>query len=150
MLQKWGGGKYLIIKILNNFNLADYKFYCFNGQPVVCQLISDRFTEEHIDFYDLEWKRLDGVVGLNQKAKNSPHYHNKPKNLDQMIDLAKRLSEDFPYVRVDLYNINGEIYFGELTFYPGSGYGSFTPDSFDYKLGKLFSIMPERRYIYIT
>ena len=126
--------------------LLDYKFYCFNGQPYVCQLISGRYTEEHIDFYDLDWNRLDGVVGLNQKAKNSPYFHQKPKNLDEMIEVTKKLSKDFPYVRVDLYNINGRIYFGELTFYPGSGYGSFVPDSFDYELGNLFSIKPNSKY----
>ena len=118
--------------------LLDYKFYCFNGQPFVCQLISGRYTEEHIDFYTLNWERLEGVVGLNQKAKNSPYPHKRPINLEQMIEVAKKLSEDFPYVRVDLYNIDGQICFGELTFYPGSGYGSFVPDSFDFELGKLF------------
>lgn len=127
--------------------LLDYKFYCFNGQPFVCQLISGRYTEEHIDFYDLNWKRLNGVIGLNQKAKNSPHSHRKPKNLNMMIEVAKKLSEDFPFVRVDLYNIDGKIYFGELTFYPGSGYGSFVPDSFDFELGNLFSIQPDSEYI---
>lgn len=130
--------------------LLDYKFYCFNGQPIVCQLISGRYTEEHIDFYTLEWKRLEGLVGLNQKAKNSLYPHKKPKNLDQMIEVAKRLSEDFPYVRVDLYNIGGRIYFGELTFYPSSGYGHFSHDSFDFELGKLFSIIKNEKWIKYT
>lgn len=118
--------------------LMDYKFYCFNGKPVVCQLISDRFNEEHIDFYDMNWNRLDGVVGLNPKAKNSSKPHPIPKNLQQMISLATDLSKGFPYVRVDLYNVNGKIYFGELTFYPGSGFGRFNPDSFDFELGSFF------------
>lgn len=55
-----------------------------------------------------------------------------------MIELARILSKDFPFVRVDLYNVDGKIYFGELTFYPASGYGFFNPDSFDFELGKQF------------
>lgn len=106
----------------------------------MCQLISGRYTEEHIDFYELDWKRLDGLVVLNQKATNSPKPHPKPKNLDRMIEVAKKLSEDFPYARVDLYNTDGQIYFGELTFYPDSGYGSFVPNSFYFELGDLFII----------
>ena len=57
-----------------------------------------------------------------------------------MIQIAEKLSEDFPYARVDLYNINGIIYFGEITFYPWSGYVKFHPDSFDFELGKHFDI----------
>ncbi|MBD5274661.1 MAG: carbonic anhydrase [Bacteroides sp.] len=129
--------------------LTDYKFFCFQGNPIVCQLISGRYTDEHIDYYDLEWKRLDGVVGLNKNAKNSLNPHPKPANFEEMINLAKRLSEDFPFARVDLYNINGNIYFGELTFYPGSGYGSFKPDSYDFELGKYFFINDEKWIKYI-
>lgn len=122
--------------------LTDYKFYCFNGKPFICQLISDRFHAEHIDFYDMNWNRLEGVVGLNPKAKNSLTPHPIPRNLQAMVDLATKLSEGFPYVRVDLYNIEGKVYFGELTFYPGSGFGRFTPDSFDFELGSYFGKDP--------
>lgn len=121
-------------------SLIDYKFFCFSGKPYVCQIISNRFSNEHIDFYDMEWNRIIGLIGLNAKATNSPIEFPKPKNFNQMIEIARKLSEDFPFVRVDLYNIDGKIYFGELTFYPASGYGSFRPDSFDYELGRLFNI----------
>ena len=63
----------------------------------------------------------------------------KPKNLQTMVNLAERLSKNFPFVRVDFYNINGVIYFGELTFYPSSGYTRFIPDDADFELGKLFT-----------
>lgn len=132
--------KYLEDETVADKALIDYKFYCFSGEPYVCQIISDRFSNEHIDFYDMNWNRLHGVVGLNAKATNSPIEFQKPKNFERMIDVAKSLSADFPFVRVDLYNINGAIYFGELTFYPASGYGSFKPDSFDFELGKLFDL----------
>lgn len=64
----------------------------------------------------------------------------KPTNLSQMLEVAKVLSEDFPAVRVDLYNVSGKIIFGELTFYPWSGYVQFDPDEFDYELGEKFKI----------
>ena len=64
----------------------------------------------------------------------------KPLNFDKMIRIAEGLSKDFPHVRVDLYNIAGNIYFGELTFYDGSGYTTFTPDSFDEEMGRYFDI----------
>ncbi len=64
----------------------------------------------------------------------------KPSNYERMLEVAERLSKGFPHVRVDLYNVNGRIYFGELTFYDGSGYMKFSPDSFDYELGECFDI----------
>lgn len=132
--------KYLEEKNSSDATLKDYKFFCFSGQPYVCQIISDRFSNEHIDFYDMNWNRMEGFVGLNANATNSLIKLPKPKNFETMIEVSKVLSEDFPFVRVDLYNIDGDIYFGELTFYPASGYGSFRPDSFDFELGKLFDI----------
>ena len=56
-----------------------------------------------------------------------------------MLEIARRLSEDFPFVRVDLYNVDGKLYFGELTFYPWTGYVQFTPDEFDFELGDYFT-----------
>lgn len=126
--------------------LLDYKFYCFNGHPVLCQLISGRYSEEHIDFYDLDWNRLENVVGLNPNATNSQRKHTRPLNFNSMVECAEKLSEDFPYTRVDLYNINGDIYFGELTFYPGSGYGSFKPDLFDTELGQKFEHIKNKKW----
>ena len=136
--------KYLEDKNIANKTLVDYKFYCFSGMPYVCQIISDRFSNEHIDFYDMNWNRLSRVIGLNVNATNSPTEFHKPVNFEKMIEIAKLLSADFPFVRVDLYNINGRIYFGELTFYPASGYGSFKPDSFDFELGKLFVLTKKK------
>lgn len=67
----------------------------------------------------------------------------RPENLDEMLMIAEKLSEDFPYVRVDLYCVDGKVYFGELTFYPWSGYVQFVPDDWDYKFGEDFEL---RRY----
>ncbi len=121
-------------------DLIDYKFFCFGGTPRFCQVITNRSVNEHIDFYDVDWHRLKGVVGLNVTATNSSVELPRPMHYEEMLNLATKLSLPFPFVRVDLYNVAGKIYVGELTFYPASGYGSFIPDSFDFELGRLFDI----------
>ena len=122
-----------------NFDLPDYKFYCFNGQPKYCQVIRNRSTKECIDFYDMDWNLMP-FVGLNTSAGNCDSVAVKPKNLDVMIDIAAKLSVNIPFARIDLYNIDGVIYFGEITFYPNSGFGTFRPESWNEKLGELIQI----------
>lgn len=122
-----------------NDDLIDYKFFCFNGVPKFCQVIRGRNTNESIDFYDMNWVHQD-FVGLNVECKNGVTPIKKPENLDKMIDISKKLSVGIPFVRVDLYLINGIIYFGELTFYPGSGFGSFQPKKWDYILGEFIKL----------
>ena len=120
-------------------DLSDYKFYCFNGEPHYCQLIQNRTTKETIDFYDMEWNHMP-FRGLNPKCDFSQTTATKPANYEEMIRIAGELAGDFPFVRVDLYSVNNTIYFGELTFYPASGYGHFTPDEWDVKIGNLLNI----------
>lgn len=122
--------------------LIDYKFFCFNGEPSHLLVISDRFTEEKLDLYDLRWNKLDVVQSdcPNQRVDKLP----RPQNFDKMIEIARILSKPFPHVRVDLYNIKGHIIFGELTFFSASGYYIFTPDKFDYILGKKF-LLPDKK-----
>lgn len=121
--------------------LIDYKFFCFNGKVSHLIVISDRFTSEKLDLYDCEWNRMSVFQSdcPNQSRNNLP----KPKNFESMISMAQKLSKGFPHVRVDFYNIDGNIIFGELTFFSGSGYYIFTPDSFDFELGQQF-VLPER------
>ncbi|GGA62729.1 ATP-grasp fold amidoligase family protein [Salinicoccus roseus] len=117
--------------------LIDYKFYCFNGEPqfIKISLIENLNNVTNNSFYDLEFKKLpyltDGVKGIE---RNLP----EPKKFDKMVEICRTLSKDFPHVRVDLYNLEGEIYFGEFTFYDNSGYQLFVPDEFDYILGEQF------------
>ena len=118
----------------HNEGLTDYKFFCFNGQPYCVQVDSGRFDDHHQNFYDMHWKSL-GVHCTYPEGIGVE----KPHNFEGMIRIAEQLSSEFPFVRVDLYNVNGAIYFGELTFYPSSGYGRFHPDSFDNELGKQFT-----------
>ena len=135
--------KYIECNSMNQENelsdLTDYKFYCFNGKPRYCQIIRNRRSKETIDFYDMEWNHMP-FVGLNPAAKNSLNPVEKPKNLNVMIDLCEKLSKEFYFVRVDMYNVDGTVYFGELTFYPASGFGVFEPDEWNYKLGDLLKL----------
>lgn len=123
-----------IIKMnLKTEGLTDYKFFCFDGEPFCVQVDSGRFESHHQNFYDMEWKSL-GVHCTYPEGEGI----DKPTGFDEMKRLVSRLSADFPFVRVDLYNVGGKIYFGELTFYPSSGYGKFKPETFDFELGTRF------------
>ena len=122
-----------------NEDLIDYKFFCFYGKVKYIYGISDRIVGQSAKFgiYDKDFKKLN--VSRNDERIQDRALP-KPDNFNEMITLAERLSCDFPHVRVDLYNTRDNIYFGELTFYDGSGYMSFTPDSFDETLGDEFDI----------
>lgn len=120
-------------------DLCDYKFFCFNGEPHYCQLIQERSTKETIDFYDMQWKHMP-FRGLNPRCGSATQIAEMPKNFEEMKTIARKLSKGFPFVRVDLYSVNDGVYFGELTFYPASGYGHFTPDEWDEKLGELMTL----------
>lgn len=116
--------------------IDDYKFFCFNGTVQYIVVDTDRYAVHKRNFFDSKWNDLGIESDCPVANKDIP----APNNLNEMIEVAQRLSEDFPFVRVDLYNVDGQIYFGELTFYPWSGYVQFIPDSFDYKLGESMNI----------
>lgn len=113
--------------------VEDFKILCFNGEPHYVIVDKDRYIDHKRNFYTTSWERVDVTTDHEQFETPYP----KPKNFEEMLDVARKLSADFPFVRVDLYNIDGKIYFGELTFYPWTGYVQFTPDEFDFTLGKL-------------
>ncbi len=125
-------------------DLPDYKFFCFNGEPKYCQVIRDRSTEETIDFYDTDWVHQE-FVGLNPVARNGLTPVARPGHLDDMIAVCRKLAKDVPFVRVDLYEVDGNEYFGELTFYPNSGMGVFTPEEWSERLGELIKLPTSRR-----
>ncbi len=120
-------------------DLSDYKFFCFNGEPKYCQVIRDRYSKETIDFYDMEWNHQE-FVGLNPVARNGLAPVAPPKHLNEMIQICKKLAKDIPFVRVDLYVIDEKQYFGELTFYPASGIGTFNLDVWNGRLGDLLTL----------
>lgn len=117
--------------------LIDYKFFCFNSEPKFLYVITDRKPGEYayLGIYDIEFNKLP-VYRCDERRQECVVV--KPKNYDLMVDIARKLSADFPHVRVDLFNVDGKIYFGELTFYDGSGYFHYDPDTFDYIIGGYF------------
>lgn len=123
----------------NDTELVDYKFYCFNGRAEYCQVIANRRTKETIDFFDRDWTHMP-FYGLNPKCGPAAKPAAKPAAYDEMLRIADVLSSEIPFLRVDLYYINGNVYFGELTFFPASGLGRFTPDEWDYKLGEILKL----------
>lgn len=119
--------------------LIDYKFLCFNGVPRYLYVIGDRKMGESagLAIYDIDFKKTE-YYRLDERRLmiDIP----KPQNYEKMIEIAKKLSSKFKYTRVDLYNQNGNIIFGELSFFDGSGYMKFEPDKFDEILGKCMEI----------
>lgn len=115
----------------------DYKIFCFNGEPKIVFVVTDRAKHCYFDFFDLDWNHLDCYQGYNFNNPNTPK---QPENLKEMLEYAKILSKPFPFVRVDFYNENGKVYFGELTFFHDAGNVPFYPKEADYKLGELFDI----------
>lgn len=114
-------------------NLPVYKFFCFNGEPYLVQTIkNDKTSYETIDYFDMDWKFLK----LKQNFENSEVPLSKPSNFEDMKELAAKLSKGFPFVRVDLYSVNGRIYFSEFTFFSDAGYHQFYPDEWDQILGE--------------
>lgn len=128
-----------LISDVKHKDIPDYKFFCFDGVPVYCQVIGSRTTEETIDFYDMEWNHME-FRGLNAACNNADQRMPEPDNFAGMKKLVCKLSAGYPFVRVDLYNTGNNIYFGELTFYPASGFGHFTPDCWDKKIGELMTV----------
>jgi len=123
--------------------LKDYKFFCFGGEPKFIQVNYDRSTDHKLNFYDTEWNYIPITLGRHPTDPNK--LTKKPSNLDKMSALAKVLSQDYPFVRVDLYSINNAIYFGELTFTPNSGYKEFNPAEFNIQAGNWLKLPELRR-----
>lgn len=140
----YSGKKHRIIaeELLNckNGDLPDYKFFCFSGEPY-CLYMMQNYRENHangeLSFLSKDFKLLDVCRADFKPITEQPE---KPKNYEKMIEYSRILSKGFPHVRVDFYNIEGKIIFGEMTFFNASGYFSFKPDSFDFELGEKFII----------
>jgi hypothetical protein len=122
-------------------DLCDYKFVCFNGKVKYLFVASERATGNlKINFYDTEWTRLPFARGYPP----NPIDRSPPQSLGEMIALAEKLAAPFPLVRVDLYEVTGRPFFGELTFYPGNGTEPFSPLEWDYKFGECLSLPASR------
>lgn len=130
----------IICEKLLNEDIIDYKFMCFNGEPRCSVVCLERQIELKINFYDLDWNRLP----FKRKSPNAYYDIPKPVNYDKMLEFSRVLSKDFPFVRVDFYEVDNKLYFGELTFFPGNGHKFFEPYSYDELLGTWIEL-PEYR-----
>ena len=131
----------LIAEELIQDNIIDYKFYCFNGVPKLLYMskgLEDHSTAE-ISFFDLDLNQLP--FGRSDYKPFSTKVE-KPSNFDEMIEIAKKLSKGFVFVRIDLYSVNGKTYFSEFTFHPCAGYMPFEPSKYDQVLGDMLDITP--------
>lgn len=129
--------KIMIEEYLNgqdDSNPLDYRFWCFGGVPVVIQV--DNHAHDINPFFDAEWNQLD--LHYRKKATRPPIV--RPTCFEQMVELARRLSQGIGFVRVDLYNTNGRVYCGELTLTPVGGIFQFTPDHWDLTLGEKWDL----------
>jgi hypothetical protein len=117
----------------------DYKFHCFNGVPE--HILVRNHTHDINPYFDTAWNHLDFSDKVGSVQPRVP----KPTNLDEMLSLAARLSAGFGYVRVDLYNVQGQVYFGEFTFTPAAGILKYSPDSWDLRHGKKWDLRLDAR-----
>lgn len=123
----------------SGYELKDYKFFCFDGEVKMLFVAKDREVEgaeTKFDFFDADFNHLPFTNG---HPNSQPPYF-KPENFEEMKAVAAKLSKGIPEVRVDLYNINGKIYFGEMTFFHWSGFVKYEPEEWDYKIGSYINL----------
>lgn len=118
--------------------LRDYKFFCFNGKPHFMQLEVGRYTDHNTrNFYDMDWNLLP----FGKELPHNPNIHvEKPEMFEEMKRIAGDLCQPFQFVRVDLYQVCGKIYFGELTFFPAGGAPDFVPAEYDTIVGNMWEL----------
>ncbi len=119
--------------------LRDYKFFSFDGKTEVLFIATERQVkgeETKFDFFDMDYNHLPFING-HPNAKVLPE---KPENFDKMRELSEKLSKGIPQVRVDFYDVDGKIYFGEMTFFHWSGMKPFEPEEWDYKFGEYINL----------
>jgi hypothetical protein len=123
-------------------SINDYKFFCFNGRVEFVAVDVGRFGDHWRNLFDRDGQYIPKSYGYPGKGKSSLTL---PDNYSEMVCLAEIFAKHFPFVRVDFYDVEGKrIVFGELTFYPHSGYGIFYPDQFDLELGEKFNLPAKR------
>ena len=125
-----------LIEPKNGSGLNDYKFFCFDGKPKIMFVATDRSTDVKFDFFDMDFNHLD----IYNCHPNADHPIEKPATFEQMKQIAEKLSQGMKTVRVDLYEIDGKIYFGEYTFFHAGGFYLFSPEEWELKLGSWIDI----------
>ena len=117
-------------------DINDYKFFCFDGKPELMFVATDRSEDCRFDFYDMDFNHLD----IENIHPNSDKPIAKPEKFEEMKELAAKLTQGFKFVRLDLYEINGEIYFGEYTFFHAGGFWPFYPEKYEKIFGDLINL----------
>ena len=118
---------------------SQFQFFCFRrgeDRTILVQVDFDEQTDHRRDYYDEDWNRMPFASRVPNAEREAP----RPERLEEMLSIARRLSEDFPFVRVDLYEVRDRIYFGEMTFTSGGGMSSFDPPEWDRTLGDLMGL----------
>lgn len=146
----WGGREWVYLNMPRHIiaeayledetgGLQDYKFFCFNGEPRFLQVTGGRFSEHKFqNFYDLEWNLLP----FGKDLPSNPDIHVlKPNQFEFMIKMSRDLCKPFQFVRVDLYQANGKVYFGEMTFFPAGGAPDFKPSEYDKIVGDMWELV---------
>lgn len=111
--------------------IEDYKFFCFNGEPKLMFIATDRNIDVKFDFFDMDFNHLD-IVNIHPQSDKQIE---KPEKFEEMKEIAAKLSKGMRHVRIDLYELNGKLYFGEYTFFHGGGFGEFKPQEWEERLG---------------
>lgn len=123
--------------IPNNGELRDYKFFCFDGVPKLLKVDSGRFSTHHADYFTTDWQPLDI---MEMEMPPSGEIADPPASLNEMLEIAAKLSAGLPFVRIDLYDCDGKVYFGEYTFFPASGLGDIRPREAQLYIGSLINL----------
>lgn len=117
-------------------SIEDYKFFCFGGEPKVMFVATDRSTDCRFDFFDMDFNHLD-IVNIHPQADKPI---TKPEKFEEMKEIAAKLSKGIRFVRIDLYELNGKLYFGEYTFFHGGGFRRCQPEEWEKRLGDWIDI----------
>lgn len=127
----------------NGSKLRDYRVFCFNGKPqiITVDINITKKSETKRNIYDLNWNLLDAEISYPRELSYSIE---KPKNLNKMLDLSRKLSNGFPHSRIDFYEVYGKVIFGEITFFHQSGLGKFSPSEFEVEMGEWLNL-PKRK-----
>lgn len=121
----------------DKLDLTDYKIYCFNGEPKLIMVAGGRYSgDKRFAYYDTDWN----VVNITWGAPRPDKEFDKPSKLSDMLRVAAQLSKDIPHARIDLYNVAGDVMFGEITMFDSSGLEAITPDDMDVYLGSLIKL----------
>lgn len=130
-----------LLETSDGSDLQDYKFYCFDGVPKVLLIASNRFSTHNYNYLDMNFSPLP-IVSVCGKPKDVSQIK-KPNTFEEMKRIAASLSKGFPHVRVDLYEVDNVVYFGELTFFDSSGFDNLSSDAVDLEWGKWITL-PEK------